>query len=204
MDDSNRNSGILDDGSGSATNARMCADELRSGDVGCDVLPKRRQKTRTAMNEDMSWVGEKAREELRAIPSSARVLRVLGDAAIQMADAIHCRHPMSGRAAWVYVIHAPEVGRAKIGSTSTDGASLSNRMATLSGASPCRLEIVALAIGDGYLEREWHAKYRAHRHHGEWFAADPIVSDFAVAMRDAPPGGCARCSITKDQWRPTP
>jgi hypothetical protein len=154
------------------------------------------------MSEDFAWVGEKLREESRLVPRAARVaLRELADAALAMAKPIWCRYPSDGRdvASWVYVVHAPEVARVKIGTTTTAGDGLKYRMRSLSAMSPCRLEIVALSIGGRGLEREWHAKYREHRHHGEWFAAGDIVEHFAAAMAAAGPNGCARCAIKNDQ-----
>lgn len=75
---------------------------------------------------------------------------------------------------WVYVIHAPEVRRVKIGYT-TDPA---QRLATLRTGSPVRLQIVKLIRGDKNEEARLHFRFRDKRLDGEWFD-DSILDDWA-------------------------
>ena len=80
----------------------------------------------------------------------------------------------------VYVIHAPEVGRVKIGLTKHDPAT---RLRTLQVGSPCVLGLVRVIEGGWRKEQELHKRYAAHRVHGEWFS-DAILS----ALMDEPDG----------------
>jgi hypothetical protein len=70
----------------------------------------------------------------------------------------------------VYVIHAKDVGKVKIGHTSN----LAQRVRDLQVGSPVRLDVVRVyQIMDGVSEGSLHAKFANHRLHGEWF--DDVV-----------------------------
>lgn len=79
---------------------------------------------------------------------------------------------------WTYFIHAPEVGRIKIGRSNVDPA---ERLGDLRTGSP--VELVGLAIIRGYdLETYLHEKFAPLKWGGEWFSADPLLMDFIREM----------------------
>lgn len=49
------------------------------------------------------------------------------------------------------------------------------RMRQLQAASPRRLKILAQVIGEPEDERAYHARFAAHRLHGEWFERHPDI-----------------------------
>jgi hypothetical protein len=137
------------------------------------------------------------RAALVVSPVASEMLRALSVKAEAMAVPIRCRHPLTDVAGgFVYVVHAPAVGLAKIGTTRY--RLLLDRMIKLQSGSPVELHLVALAVGGRHLEHEWHREHKALRHHGEWFA-DSIVPLFADAMARSAPHGCARCALVGDQ-----
>ena len=69
-----------------------------------------------------------------------------------------------------YVIHAPEVGRVKIGCTKDDPA---KRLKTLQCGSPCELRLHSILEGGWQREQELHRAFADYRLHGEWF--DDVV-----------------------------
>ena len=81
--------------------------------------------------------------------------------------------PFESGASFVYFIHAPEVGRVKIGVT-TD---IEGRMASMQTGSPVRLRLVKLIRGDRNLEQRLHHLFDAKRIEGEWFY-DSVLTDY--------------------------
>lgn len=75
----------------------------------------------------------------------------------------------------VYVIHAPEVGRYKIGFAS----SISVRVRLIQSSSPCLLVIAAVLPGrTREFEGRLHRRFASSRLHGEWFAETPELVEF--------------------------
>lgn len=70
----------------------------------------------------------------------------------------------------VYFIGS-EGGPIKIGCA----LNVNNRLAALQCASPVRLAILATTPGRTKVERAYHARFAAHRLHGEWFAPHPDI-----------------------------
>lgn len=70
----------------------------------------------------------------------------------------------------IYFVQA-ETGPIKIGSTSY----LASRMVTLRGQSPVPLTLLATMDGDRTAEFRLHARFAAHRLHGEWFSPHPDI-----------------------------
>lgn len=75
----------------------------------------------------------------------------------------------------IYFIHAPEVGRIKIGITMKP---LGHRLTGLIGQSPCDLEILGWMEGTLSIEKGLHKKFMKHKHHCEWFNACQEILDF--------------------------
>lgn len=69
----------------------------------------------------------------------------------------------------IYAISAPEVGRVKIGYTST--GSPDARLSSMRTGSPCHLEVVAYTDGGRSLERTLHSILHYSRSDREWFVA---------------------------------
>jgi hypothetical protein len=162
--------------------------------------------------------GRKLKEEARRVSRSTmsrtdpHLVAWVDDvavAAVRMSGLIRCEHKMFDRGSgargsrgWVYVVHAPAVGLAKIGYTST--STLEKRIRTIAGYAPTPLSIVALASGGTQLEALWHQQYKTARRHLEWFDASVVVPVFSDAMDAAPADGCARCVLLGDRvqgWR---
>jgi hypothetical protein len=76
---------------------------------------------------------------------------------------------------WVYFIHAPEVGRIKIGYT--DGQPLA-RLRDLNCGSPVALVGLGIVAGTYAGERELHERFAGLRRRLEWFEAAPALLRF--------------------------
>jgi hypothetical protein len=71
-----------------------------------------------------------------------------------------------------YVIHAPSVGKVKIGRTTN----LSSRLSTLRTGSPVHIEVYRVYTNEDEVSEEYlHKKFERHRLHGEWF--DDVILD---------------------------
>lgn len=70
----------------------------------------------------------------------------------------------------VYFIGTRETA-IKIGVT----GSVKTRFDTLQAHSPVKLEILATRRGGEFLETAYHARFAAHRLHGEWFSPHPDI-----------------------------
>lgn len=70
----------------------------------------------------------------------------------------------------VYFVQA-ENGRIKIGNTKY----IDWRMDSLRGQSPLSLELLATTPGGRKVEFAYHARFAAHRLHGEWFEPHPDI-----------------------------
>ena len=81
--------------------------------------------------------------------------------------------PIAG-ADYVYFIHAPDLGRVKIGYTSDPDS----RLSSMQTGSPCQLVLARLERGNRDLERRLHHRFREKRIHGEWFD-DSVLDDYA-------------------------
>jgi len=68
----------------------------------------------------------------------------------------------------IYFIGADD-GPIKIGIS----ASPKSRLTALQTASPFRLRLLAIRVGDVLTERDYHRRFAAHRLHGEWFERAP-------------------------------
>lgn len=96
---------------------------------------------------------------------------------------VNVRNVDSGKKrAVIYFVQA-ETGPIKIGSTSY----LASRMVTLRGQSPVALTLLATMEGDRTAEFRLHARFAAHRLHGEWFAPHPDI--LAEIERHGSPNG---------------
>lgn len=84
--------------------------------------------------------------------------------------------------ATIYFI-GPKGGPIKIGYAKR----LDLRLKDLRSANAYPLEVHASIEGDPSLEREYHARFKEHRLHGEWFAPHPDI--LAEIERLATPGG---------------
>ena len=87
-------------------------------------------------------------------------------------------NPTAGRdAEIVYVIHAPEVGRLKIGQTKN----LKQRLKALKAFSPVELRLVAsFPPESGHSEGSLHRRFGASRLHGEWFSDEILDAILAL------------------------
>jgi hypothetical protein len=72
----------------------------------------------------------------------------------------------------VYFI-GTDAGHVKIG-RSTD---VQGRLASMQTGSPMPLKILAVVDGGRWLEREYHAYFKDHRLHGEWFTICEAMVD---------------------------
>jgi len=88
-----------------------------------------------------------------------------------------CQH--SPGKSHVYFIYASEVDRIKIGYT--NGVSVERRLADLSCASPCSLELYCLFsnVRQG-LESAIHKRFKKYRIRGEWFDFDDSIKEFLL------------------------
>lgn len=72
----------------------------------------------------------------------------------------------------IYFLHAPEVGRIKIGFSED----CQQRIAALLGGSPTALTLLVAVDGSMREERKLHRAFEADHYRGEWFAASqPLV-----------------------------
>lgn len=78
----------------------------------------------------------------------------------------------------VYFIRA-ETGLIKIGHTNY----IASRMVTLVGQSPVTLELLATVHGSQMDERAYHARFAAHRAHGEWFEPAPAILEEIARLK---------------------
>lgn len=78
--------------------------------------------------------------------------------------------PKQPRQGFVYVAHAPEVGRCKIGWSEYNPET---RVRELQIGSPVKLVLAVSFPGTIQDERRIHRAFAAERLHGEWFAIDP-------------------------------
>lgn len=76
----------------------------------------------------------------------------------------------------VYFIHAPEVHRVKIGTT-TD---IDKRLSQMQTGSPTQLRVIKLLPGGRDEERRWHHRFAEKRIEGEWFD-DSVLDDYLRA-----------------------
>ena len=80
-----------------------------------------------------------------------------------------------------YFLHAPEVGRVKIGHTNA----LKKRIYALRGSSPTRLELVGTVIGGSAREKNLHERFRDFRVFGEWFTDEILPQLEELVQEDA-------------------
>lgn len=79
----------------------------------------------------------------------------------------------------VYVVHAPDSGRLKIGRTND----VRKRLSQLQSSSPVRLYLAATFLPDsGHSEGSLHEQFGLHRIHGEWFSDDILDDLLALAL----------------------
>lgn len=78
----------------------------------------------------------------------------------------------------VYFIHAPEVGRVKIG-YATDAISRFRKI-----CSDCCCEVILCAVIDGDLDREadLHSRFSDYRENGEWFRFEGEIVAFVEGL----------------------
>jgi len=83
---------------------------------------------------------------------------------------------------WVYFVEAEGLGLIKIGVANC----VRTRLACVAKICPVPLRLLTKVRTDkrGSLEKELHARFAAHRAHGERFRADPEILDY-IAMADA-------------------
>lgn len=74
----------------------------------------------------------------------------------------------------IYFMHAPEVGRIKIGFSRC----WQNRFLEFLVASPTMLDVLVVAEGAIQQEQALHRIFARSRHYGEWFNATPDLLDF--------------------------
>lgn len=92
----------------------------------------------------------------------------------------------------IYFVQAGEGGPIKIGITEED--CVDRRLTQLQGANPVQLRLLATQFGGILNEKQLHARFAAHRIHGEWFEPTPellaliegIEAAFAVARSPLP------------------
>lgn len=70
----------------------------------------------------------------------------------------------------------------KIGFTSRD---IEYRIAQMRTGCPFPIQVLGAIDGDQRTERALHARFAAHRHHGEWFRCDPEILAFVREHADA-------------------
>lgn len=75
-------------------------------------------------------------------------------------------HPVTSNVYFIGCEQAIKIGVAKC---------VNKRFATLQTHSPSKLEVLAVIEGGRKEEREYHARFAAHRLHGEWFAPHPDI-----------------------------
>ncbi|WP_331728809.1 GIY-YIG nuclease family protein [Streptomyces canus] len=81
----------------------------------------------------------------------------------------------------VYVIGGPGLPYVKIGTSGDPEA----RLRQLQSGSPVPLSVLWSTPGDTALERELHARFAAHRAHGEWFDLTPLGDPVSVVREAA-------------------
>lgn len=81
---------------------------------------------------------------------------------------------------YVYFIHAPEVGRIKIGFTQN----LAFRLRELEMGSPTHLLLMRSVQGTLHLEQTILSLFHKYRLHGEWFSAAPVLVRFIERLKD--------------------
>lgn len=81
-------------------------------------------------------------------------------------------YPPRVKAPVVYFAQA-ENGLIKIGNTSF----IEDRLFSLRMGSPIAINLLATTKGDRAREKQFHAKFAAHRLHGEWFRPHPEILD---------------------------
>lgn len=87
------------------------------------------------------------------------------------------------RVGYLYLVQAATGdGLVKIGRTRDIDA----RMKALSIGSPVPLRVVHLIPQAGYLEKELHELFSAHRRHGEWFDPHPDILGWFRTASEAP------------------
>lgn len=79
----------------------------------------------------------------------------------------------------VYFV-ATDCGRIKIGTTKF----IAQRMDILRGQSPVALTLLATVRGDRATEHEYHARFAAHRLHGEWFTRCPEIETEIARLQE--------------------
>lgn len=77
--------------------------------------------------------------------------------------------PQEGKEGFVYIIHALETTRIKIGFSFEPA----ERLGVLQTASPFLLVLIGTCPGSFSLERQMHDRLKDHRCIGEWFEFDP-------------------------------
>lgn len=83
---------------------------------------------------------------------------------------------------WIYFIHAPTVGRIKIGFASGHP---DRRFKICQTHSPCELVKLGAIVTDMLSEAHVHRQFASLRDQGEWFRAEPELLDF-IAQRIPP------------------
>lgn len=86
------------------------------------------------------------------------------------------RVPRGSRVRHVYFIQGAVTGLIKIGVADH----VASRLSMLQPASPDILKVLATIRCERYgaLERELHARFAAHRRHGEWFSPHPEILSY--------------------------
>lgn len=91
---------------------------------------------------------------------------------------------------WVYFVRA-ETGQVKIGVATCT----TRRLRGLQTCSPVRLHLEAQTRGGATLESQYHARFAAHRLHGEWFSPHPDILAEIDRLNTTRPatlrGGCS-------------
>lgn len=89
------------------------------------------------------------------------------------------RKTQSEIAGVIYFVIAKDVGRLKIGHTSSD---IIKRMRALQGNSPVELTLIGYITGTVQDERDLHARFVNYRQHYEWFLASSELMAYIENM----------------------
>jgi hypothetical protein len=82
----------------------------------------------------------------------------------------------------VYYVLAPDLGLVKIGFAAEPKA----RFSKIQSDSPVRLVLMGFEDGDEAVEASRHIAFAEHRHRGEWFRLDGLLSDHVAALAPIP------------------
>ena len=82
----------------------------------------------------------------------------------------------------IYFLHAPEVGRIKIGYSKD----WQTRLLDFMVGCPTNLDLLVCAVGTQEQERALHKIFAPYHWRGEWFSATPKLLAFCTMLRETP------------------